>query len=234
MRHKTVIGIIIQIAMITAASQLEFLFGRMLGVVAPTTPKRDAKADPAPQRKGQCAVENPALLASAQGGDRSAQAKLVGALQDIWYRYSLSMLRQPDAARDASQETALRFLRELPRFEKRSTLKTWSLSIAINVCRERRRADKKHRAASWNHDRTDSAPGPDLCAAAAEQRDQLLSIIERLSERQREVVTLRFFEQLSVNQTAEAMGCAAGTVKATLSQAIIAMRKLMEVRDDNA
>ena len=47
----------------------------------------------------------------AQRGDRTAQAKLLRDLQDPWYRFCLSLLRDPDRARDATQETALRFLR---------------------------------------------------------------------------------------------------------------------------
>ena len=71
----------------------------------------------------------------AQMGDRTAQAKLLRDLQDPWYRMSLSLLRDPDKARDATQETALRFLKLLPRFAGNSTLTTWSMGIVINVVR---------------------------------------------------------------------------------------------------
>ena len=45
-----------------------------------------------------------------------------------------------------------------------------------------------------------------------------------LPERQREAVVLRFFEELSVEDTAELMKCAPGTVKATVHQALRALR----------
>jgi RNA polymerase sigma factor (sigma-70 family) len=49
-----------------------------------------------------------------------------------------------------------------------------------------------------------------------------------LPDRQREAIVLRFFEELSVEETAAAMNCAAGTVKATVHQALRAMRARLE------
>src|SRR3569623_3017870 len=79
----------------------------------------------------------------ARQGDRTAQAALLSDLQDVWNRMSLSLLRDPEAARDATQETALRFLRQLPSFRGDSQVRTWSLGIAINVCRETKRKDRQ-------------------------------------------------------------------------------------------
>jgi RNA polymerase sigma factor (sigma-70 family) len=53
-------------------------------------------------------------------------------------------------------------------------------------------------------------------------------MLGELPQRQREVVVLRFFEELSVEETAAAMDCAQGTVKATLHQALRALRKRIE------
>src|SRR5437016_12850178 len=79
----------------------------------------------------------------ARRGDRKAQADLLTSLQDRWFRMCLSMLGDADRARDATQETALRFLRMLSDFRGESQISTWSLGIAINVVREvRRRPDR--------------------------------------------------------------------------------------------
>src|SRR5215212_3356518 len=79
---------------------------------------------------------DPFTLEAARRGDRSACGKLLTTLQDVWYRYCLSQLRDPDLAADATQETGLRFLRQLPSFRGESQLQTWSLGIALNVTRE--------------------------------------------------------------------------------------------------
>src|SRR5687767_2481093 len=80
-----------------------------------------------------------ATIEAGQRGDRRAQARILSELQDVWYRYCLSQLRNPDAAADATQETGLRFLRQLGSFRGDSQIQTWSLGIALNVVREMKR-----------------------------------------------------------------------------------------------
>lgn len=180
---------------------------------------------------------DPATLTQAQRGQTDAQAALVRGLQDVWYRYALSILRDPEQAKDAAQETALRFLKGLASFRGDSRLKTWSLGIAANVCRERlRKHGGKRKTLTLTTDQAniDTAPGPGKQAELREQRDRLLAVLGDLPGRQREAVVLRYFEQLSVRDTAEAMDCAEGTVKATLSQAIRSMRQRLGADHDEA
>jgi len=183
-------------------------------------------------------VDDVTVLA-ARLGDRPAQARLLRWLQDPWYRLCLGLLGDVDKARDATQETAVRFLRQLPLFRGESQLRTWALGIAINVAREMRRSPHVRAGAVEDWDAIgDSAtgrrgpaqrPSPEMAAELAEQRDRLRAVLADLPERQREAVVLRFFEELSVAETAAAMNCAAGTVKATVHQALRALRKRLEV-----
>ena len=165
-------------------------------------------------------------LAAARSGDRQAQERLLRELGDGWYRLSLGLLRDPQQAADATQETALRFLTQLPEFRGESQLRTWSMGIAINVVREVRR---RRRPAMELRDEADIVPsGEKLPGASLEQREDVERLNEALAnlpERQREAVVLRFFEELSTEQTASVMQCAVGTVKATLHQALRRLRE---------
>ncbi len=163
-------------------------------------------------------------LHRARYGDRSAQGELLRELQDVWFRFCMSQLRDEHQARDATQETALRFLKQLMYFRGDSALKTWSLGIALNVCREmRRRQGRVIDVHDYEALRRTDAPEPD-----GEEGERVRALIEDLPPRQREAVVLRFFEGLSVEQTAGVMKCAAGTVKATVSQAVRSLRKRWE------
>ena len=62
-------------------------------------------------------------IEQARRGDRAEAARLLTSLQDCWFRFCLGLLRDPDHARDATQETALRFLRQLSSFRGESTFK---------------------------------------------------------------------------------------------------------------
>jgi RNA polymerase sigma-70 factor, ECF subfamily len=171
----------------------------------------------------------------AQRGNRSAQAKLLRTLQDSWYRFCLSLMRDPERARDATQETALRFLKLLPRFEGNSTLTTWSMGIAINVVREMRRDAARHDTSEISSDAagglaiaSDEHESPHASASQTEQATLLRAHLDELPDRQREAIVLRFFEEMSVEETASAMSCATGTVKATVHQALRALRNKLK------
>lgn len=168
---------------------------------------------------------------AARLGDRHAQAELLRSLQDPWYRLCLGLLRDPDKAQDAVQETALRFLKQIRQFRGDSKLTTWSMGIAINVVREMRR--RRILGTGGEDDMLEqmpaaSAAAPLDAAASTEQRAALRLILDQLPQRQREAVILRFFEDLSVEDTAAAMNCAEGTVKATIHQALRALKRKLE------
>lgn len=161
-------------------------------------------------------------LEAARRGDRSAQTALLRQLQDVWFRMCLSLLGKPDEAQDAVQETALRFLRDLPRFRGDSSISTWSLGIAINVTREMRRKARPMQLVGDEQLAAvqSTADSPDDNASDSERQSLLRSMLQHLTDRQREALTLRFFEEFSVEETAQAMQCAEGTVKATVHQAL--------------
>jgi len=164
----------------------------------------------------------PATVAAARRGDRVAQAALLRAFGDQWYRMVLRLLGDVEAAREATQETALRFLKQLPSFEGRSEIRTWSLGIAINVAREMRRG---RRLDEFTIEMAPAVDGPDQELEQRELAEIVNRRIDALPLRQREAVVLRFFEELNVEQTATAMGCAEGTVKALVFQGLRNLRK---------
>lgn len=136
----------------------------------------------------------------------------------------MSLLRNADDARDATQETGLRFLRLLPKFRGDSSITTWSLGIAINVVREMRRKRRPELTGDDFGNIDDAEPGPEGSAEGHERERVLREALKNLSDRQREAVVCRYFEDLSTEETAKVMNCAPGTVKATLHQALRALK----------
>jgi RNA polymerase sigma-70 factor (ECF subfamily) len=183
-----------------------------------------------------------ATLESAVRGCREARGVLLCALQDPWYRLCLSLLGDVERATDATQETAVRFLKQISGFRGESQLRTWSMGIALNVVREMRRKRVRETPAGEDGLAAIDASGvptparlgldrplsPDDEAEHSEDRRRLLESLAQLPDRQREALVLRFLEDLSVEQTADIMGCAEGTVKATVHQALKSMRNRME------
>lgn len=159
----------------------------------------------------------------------------VVAYQDVWYRFCLAQLRSPDLAREATQETALRVIRKFDDFQAQSQLKTWTLGIALNVCRELQRQEQKQRQAKTNPDAianlkltNDETPSQQLEAREQQQQaqQQLDDLLNQLTDKQREIVLLRYFEELDTQSIAAATQSKPGTVKATLHQALKKLRNL--------
>jgi len=171
-----------------------------------------------------------ATIQQAQAGNRLAQDTLLRELQDPWYRLCLSLLGgDGERASDATQETALRVLRQIAEFRGESQLRTWTFGIAVNVCRELRRQKPLGGLEADQIVHSSDLP-QDAAAQRSEESAALQQALTGLPQRQREAIVLRFFEELSVEQTAQAMQCAAGTVKATVHQALRSLReKLSEL-----
>ncbi|THV39762.1 SigE family RNA polymerase sigma factor [Glycomyces buryatensis] len=92
-----------------------------------------------------------------------------------------------------------------------------------------------HRRLSWVRRERSSAELPEQALNSPQEsvdaRLEVAAALRRLPARQRATVVLRYWEQLSVDETAAAMGCSTGTVK---SQSSKAMRKLKELLSDSS
>ena len=162
----------------------------------------------------------------ASSGDREAFGLLAGAMQDKLYRFGLAHgLGAADAA-EATQETLLRAYRGRSRWRAGGDAAAWMYGIALNVTREFRRR-RRGRVGGLDLELLLAAPGRGNPAGgdAADDLRQLGTAIAALPPRQREAVTCRYLLEMSVRDTAGAMGCAEGTVKAAVAAALENLRK---------
>ena len=125
-------------------------------------------------------------------------------------------------AQDAVQEGFASALRQLDRFEGRGTLEGWVWRCVINAARMSRR--RSTRTTSLGQ----LPEAVDLTASGAERPVRLLPQLVRLPERQRLVLFLRYFADLSYEAIADALQISPGTVAATLNAAHRSLRRWLE------
>lgn len=170
-------------------------------------------------------TQKTALMDRASAGDEAAFGELALTVQDDLYRFALAHgLTAADAA-DAVQEVLLRAYRLRRRWRTGADAAAWLYGIAMNVVRELLR--KRRRPERTGLDMTWVAAEPPHDGGAADAGDcrLLAAMVADLPPRQREAVTCRYLRRMSVRQTAEAMGCAEGTVKAAVFAALGNLRQ---------
>ena len=140
------------------------------------------------------------------------------------YRHCLHMLSRPEEAEDAAQETFLKAYRALDSFRGECDEKTWLMRIAINTCRDMRRS-------RWTR-HVDRRVTPEMLPEASapfDERDEELTLaLMCLPPKQREAVLLRYYQRMSLAQTAQAMGVTVSTVSKQLGRALRSLRGILE------
>jgi RNA polymerase sigma-70 factor (sigma-E family) len=139
------------------------------------------------------------------------------ARQQTMYRQAYLLCGDADAAQDLVQATLLKLYRSWPRVIQADNLVAYGHKTMVRTYLDGQR--RWHRERAW-HARPDGAAAP----ASADLRLTLLAALAELPPRARAVVVLRFWDDLSIDQTAEALGCTAGTVKAQSSRALAVLR----------
>ncbi|MDY7009269.1 MAG: RNA polymerase sigma factor [Planctomycetota bacterium] len=166
------------------------------------------------------------LMSRAAGGDRDAFGRLAEITGAAVYHFCLAHLppRMRYSAADVRQECFLRAWRDRKRFRTGGNAVAWLMGIALNVVREHRR---KFRPALPldNFDPSGKNRNED------ERLEQLSAAVDALPARQREAVICRFFGGMSVAETAAAMGCAEGTVKAAVFKAVENLQRIMNQQE---
>lgn len=136
-----------------------------------------------------------------------------------------------DEAHDLLQETWRRVFEKRATYLGQGTLAGWFYVVCRNVCLAAAQKSKSRGGVALDPEVLSGATPADP-ARDAEQARLRLSIGEALMAlpaRERDVVILRMLEQRSTRETAEALGCAEGTVKATLHHAMKKLRDSMKV-----
>jgi len=171
------------------------------------------------------------LLARACGGDLDAYEQLVRLHQQLAFRTALVLARNAADAEEAAQDAFVKTWRALPRFDRSRPFRPWLLAIVANEARNRRRAAGRREAlvlraavASAGPADAPGAPSPELALLVAERDGALAAALERLDERDRQVIACRYLLELTEAETAAALGCRVGTVKSRLSRALERLR----------
>lgn len=181
-------------------------------------------------RIGEPSPTSADLISRARHGDGAAWAVLVHAHQEPAFRLAYLFLGDADEAEDIAQETFIRAYQALERYDVERPLRPWLLSIAANLARNRRRSIGRFMKA-WKKLVREADTLPSLEQNALEQHWQsraLWDAVRRLNQNDQHIIYLRYFLDMSVEETATSLEIAEGTVKSRLHRAIDRLREIIQ------
>lgn len=166
----------------------------------------------------------------ARTGDEAAWAGLIRQHQEAVFRLAYLLLGNADDAEDVTQEVFIRAYRALDRFDLARPLRPWLLEIARNQCYNWGRALRRRLAAlqRWGQAVPTSEANPDEQVTQQWKADALWQAVRRLNGPDQEIVYLRCFLELSVEETAQVLNIAPGTVKSRLWRALDRLRRVVD------
>jgi RNA polymerase sigma-70 factor, ECF subfamily len=167
------------------------------------------------------------LALRCQAGDENAFEELVARYHPRLRYYLRRMLPRADHTDDVLQEVWIAAFRALPRLADPASLTAWLYRIARNKASVQWRARPPERS----FDLSDLAEEPsETNEFRKEDAQEIHASLDQLTPEQREVLVLRFLEDMTYEQIAKVTGCPVGTVRSRLYYAKSALRQAIERR----
>jgi RNA polymerase sigma-70 factor (ECF subfamily) len=189
-------------------------------------------------------IDDAALVRQCRQGDSAAAERLILKYQNRIYNAILRICANPDDAAELTQDTFVKVIENIGKFEGRSSFYTWAFRIGVNLtlnyCQRSVKLGFKSLDAEDNEhdDKTkrvlkefltdDSLPDPVVVAENKELCRIVSKALRKLDDAQRAVIVLRDIEGMNYAQIAEVLDIELGTVRSRLSRARANLREIME------
>lgn len=167
------------------------------------------------------------LMAAYAEGDKAAFAELFSRYAPMLTRIMRRHLYQPEDAHELVQQTFLQMHRARQDFDTSRKLRPWLMTIAYNLKREYFRRKKRRPESHLDHEPPASERRRDPLEIADDKR-RLRAALATLSDGQREVIELHWFEEIPFPEVAEILGLSVSAVKVRAHRGYKELRKRLE------
>ena len=176
------------------------------------------------------------LVARSRSGDADSFNQLISRWERPIYALAYRVIGRDEDARDVCQETFLRAFRALPGFRGQAKFSSWIYRIALNLCRDwirrQRRAPVSQIPEDMDVGELAAEHGPNETVEDLVIRRQMTGLVESamstLPEEQRTAIILKEYHGMTFQEIAELQGCPLSTVKTRLYQGLSVLRKRLE------
>ncbi len=170
-----------------------------------------------------------ALIRRAQALDPGALAEIYDRFFDAIYRYVYLRVGHRADAEDLTEQVFLKMLDAIPSYRSRGVpFSTWLYRIAHNLVVDRFRR-KSRQFVELSEQLPDRGPhsDPEAMLQSSEARQELYAAIRQLTDEQRQVIILRFIENLEVQQIAQILKRRPGAIHAMQHRALASLHRVL-------
>jgi RNA polymerase sigma-70 factor (ECF subfamily) len=171
-------------------------------------------------------VDDATLIRHTLAGRREDFDILVERYQRPLYAFVLRLVRDQHLAADIVQATFLRAYTRLAQFQERSSFSTWLHQIALNEFRVRRRASHQQHEVPLEDSEAGQQAAPE--SPAAGWKHKLENLVTRLPLRQRSVLMLRIFSDMSFKDIGAIEGISENAAKVNYHHAVMRLRQWLK------
>jgi RNA polymerase sigma-70 factor (ECF subfamily) len=188
-------------------------------------------------------IDDAVLVQQCRQGDSAATERLILKYQNRIYNAILRICANPDDAAELTQDTFVKVIENIDKFEGRSSFYTWAFRIGVNLTLNYCQRSAKLRSLSLDAEDSndsdakgvlkkfltdDNLPDPAVVAQNKELCRLVVKALRKLDDAQRAVIVLRDIEGMNYAQIAEVLDIELGTVRSRLSRARTNLREIME------
>ena len=176
------------------------------------------------------------LVTRARGGDLDSFNQLILRWERPIFALAYRVIGREEDARDVCQETFLRAFRALPGFKGQAKFSSWVYRIALNLCRDWIRRQRRAPVLQMPEDADPlelaSEAGPIESIEDLVARRELSAVVETamalLPEEQRTAIILKEYHGMTFQEIADLQSCPLSTVKTRLYQGLSVLRRHLE------
>ena len=167
------------------------------------------------------------LAEAARHGDNAAAARLIELFYERVYAFLRRLARNDADAADLTQRTFTRGWQALPTFAGKSSFSSWIHGIAHHVYVDWRRANHRTepRSPEWWEDCVAAGLTPSESSLQTDLAAAVFARVDGLPLEMRDTVHLHYYQELTLQETADALGIATSTVKYRLRQALTELQE---------
>ncbi|MDN3724808.1 sigma-70 family RNA polymerase sigma factor [Aequorivita sp. SDUM287046] len=164
------------------------------------------------------------LIQEIIGGNHQAFALLIDRYKDLVFTLAIRMLKNREEAEEVSQDTFIKIFKALPKFKGESKLSTWIYKVGYNSCLDRLKKCKNRYVEvsiedSFGANQLKSVENALEALETAEQQQTIQSCLHQLSGKDSFLLTLFYFDELSLEEISKIVDIAPNTVKVNIHRA---------------